>query len=154
MLAIGVGLVLVLLAWGVFAKSSLETTVTKSMSWVIGNFAWLFVAAADVFLVLALLLAVSRYGRIRLAASDAEEPEFTTLAWISMMFSAGMGIGLMFYGAGEPLTHLAVPPPGGGGVPGSPQAARDAGAVRRAGQGAAGGSGGRASADAAAVRSA
>lgn len=74
------------------------------------NFAWLFVIAADAFLVLCVLLAFSRYGRVKLGKDDSE-PEFTNLAWIAMMFSAGMGIGLMFYGVGEPLTHYLAPPP-------------------------------------------
>jgi hypothetical protein len=126
LLCTGVGLTLGLLAWGVFAKDSLNRVAVTSVDWVIANFAWLFVAAADAFLVLAVVLACGRYGRIRLARSDAEEPEFATLAWIAMMFSAGMGIGLMFYGVGEPLAHLAAPAPGGGDVPGSALAARTA----------------------------
>ena len=58
-----------------------------------------------------LWLAGSRYGRIPLGADD-EEPEFKTVSWVAMMFSAGMGIGLMFYGVSEPLTHFISPPPG------------------------------------------
>src|SRR5690348_11173176 len=67
LLAVGAGLVLAFLAWGTFGQSSLETTVSTSMNWVIRNFAWLYVSAADTFLVVALILAFSKYGRIRLA---------------------------------------------------------------------------------------
>jgi choline/carnitine/betaine transport len=92
---------------------------------VLANFAWLFVIAADVFLVMCVVLAISRFGRIRLGADDSE-PEFTNLAWIAMMFSAGMGIGLMFYGVGEPLTHYLNPPPASGAAPRTGDAARAA----------------------------
>ncbi|GAA4893995.1 hypothetical protein GCM10023237_10330 [Streptomyces coeruleoprunus] len=74
---------------------------------------------------LCLVIAFSRFGLIRLGRDDAE-PEFGNLAWIAMMFSAGMGIGLMFYGVGEPLTHFLTPPPGSGAQPGSGDAARAA----------------------------
>ncbi|WP_189595210.1 BCCT family transporter, partial [Nocardia cerradoensis] len=80
-----------------------------ALQWVLDNFEWLFVIAADLFLVLCVVIAV-KFGRIRLGADD-EEPEFGNLAWIAMMFSAGMGIGLMFFGVGEPLQHFVSPPP-------------------------------------------
>jgi choline/carnitine/betaine transport len=61
--------------------------------------------------VFALWLAFSRFGKIPLGRDD-EAPEFRTVSWIAMMFSAGMGIGLMFYGVSEPLSHFTSPPPG------------------------------------------
>ena len=72
---------------------------------------WAFVLAASGFVVFALWLAFSRYGKIPLGRDD-EGPEFRTVSWIAMMFSAGMGIGLMFYGVAEPLSHFTSPPPG------------------------------------------
>ncbi|MFI8388700.1 BCCT family transporter [Streptomyces sp. NPDC085540] len=113
---VGVIAVLAVVAWAALAGNSFDTASSTALSWVLGNFAWLFVTAADVFLVLCVVLAISRFGRIRLGADDSE-PEFTNLAWIAMMFSAGMGIGLMFYGVGEPLTHYLVPPPASGAAP-------------------------------------
>ncbi|QCX80006.1 Glycine betaine transporter BetP [Streptomyces sp. YIM 121038] len=112
---VGIGALVVLgvVAWAAIGKTSFENTTGSALSWVLDNFAWLFVIAADVFLVLCVLLAFGRFGRIRLGADDSE-PEFTSLAWIAMMFSAGMGIGLMFYGVGEPLTHYLDPPPASG----------------------------------------
>ncbi|MFI6876607.1 BCCT family transporter [Streptomyces sp. NPDC050400] len=114
--AIGLVTVLAVVAWAALGTSSFESATDTALSWVLDNFAWLFVIAADVFLVLCVVLALSRFGRIRLGRDDAE-PEFTTLAWIAMMFSAGMGIGLMFYGVGEPLTHYLNPPPASGAQP-------------------------------------
>ncbi|GAA3038616.1 BCCT family transporter [Kitasatospora sp. NPDC006786] len=122
---IGAVLVLAVVAWGVFAEDSLGRTSDTALDWVLHNFGWLFVVAADVFLVVALLLAFSRFGRIRLGRDD-DEPEFSTVAWIAMMFSAGMGIGLMFYGVGEPLQLFATPQPGSGLEPQSSAAAQQA----------------------------
>ncbi|WP_327682900.1 BCCT family transporter [Kitasatospora sp. NBC_00458] len=118
-------LVLAVVAWGVFAEDSLGRTSSSALGWVLHNFGWLFIVAADVFLALAVLLAFSRFGRIRLGRDD-DEPEFSTLAWIAMMFSAGMGIGLMFYGVGEPLQLWASPQPGSGLEPQSAAAAQQA----------------------------
>ncbi|MFD9689578.1 BCCT family transporter [Kitasatospora sp. NPDC059146] len=118
-------LVLAVVAWGVFAEDSLGRTSSTALRWVLHNFGWLFVVAADVFLVLTVLLAFSRFGRIRLGRDD-DEPEFSTLAWVAMMFSAGMGIGLMFYGVGEPLQLFAAPQPGSGLEPQSAAAAQQA----------------------------
>ena len=70
------------------------------------------------FLVFSIYLAFSRYGKIRLGGQD-EEPEFSTVSWVAMMFSAGMGIGLMFWGAAEPLSHMA-PPRSGSRSPNTP----------------------------------
>ena len=55
-------------------------------------------------LVLSLWLALSKYGRIKLGHDD-DEPEFSTISWLTMLFAAGMGVGLLFWGTAEPLTH-------------------------------------------------
>ncbi|MFD9536245.1 BCCT family transporter [Streptomyces sp. NPDC060010] len=123
--AIGVLAVLAVVAWAVLGEDSFDTASSTALAWVLGNFAWLFVIAADVFLVMCVVLALGRFGRIRLGDDDSE-PEFTNLSWIAMMFSAGMGIGLMFYGVGEPLTHFLHPPPASGAAPGTGAAARAA----------------------------
>ena len=72
------------------------------------NTGWVFVLTASGFVVFVLWLALSRYGKIPLGRDD-EEPEFRTVSWVAMMFSAGMGIGLMFYGVSEPLAHFVTP---------------------------------------------
>ncbi|MFG3281988.1 BCCT family transporter [Streptomyces sp. NPDC048111] len=125
LIVIGVLAVVAVVAWAALGKGSFDSASSTALAWVLNNFAWLFVVAADTFLVLCVVLAISRYGRIRLGADDSE-PEFTNLAWIAMMFSAGMGIGLMFYGVGEPLTHFLSPPPATGAQPGTGDAARTA----------------------------
>lgn len=70
---------------------------------------WLFVVAVNIFIGFALYFAFSKYGSIRLGGEDAE-PDFTTMEWFAMLFSAGMGIGLMFYAVAEPMWHLLSPP--------------------------------------------
>ncbi len=75
-------------------------------------------------MVFVLWLALGRFGAIPLGRDD-EEPEFRTISWVAMMFSAGMGIGLMFYGVAEPLSHLVTPPPGTG-PEGNPEAIQTA----------------------------
>ncbi|MFI0976979.1 BCCT family transporter [Streptomyces sp. NPDC021093] len=124
-ITIGVLAVAAVVAWAFLGKSSFESASSTALAWVLNNFAWLFVIAADVFLLMCLCIALSRFGRIRLG-KDGSEPEFTNLAWIAMMFSAGMGIGLMFYGVGEPLQHYVTPPPGSGAAAGTGDAARAA----------------------------
>jgi choline/carnitine/betaine transport len=97
-------------AWGLLAPANLGSTSGTALTWVETNLGWLFVLLASAFVVFVLWLAASRYGRIPLGRDD-EAPEFRTVSWIAMMFSAGMGIGLMFYGVSEPLAHYVSPPP-------------------------------------------
>jgi choline/carnitine/betaine transport len=102
--------------WGLVSTDSLGTASGKALDWVMTNTGWLFVLTSSGFVVFVVWLAMSKYGTIPLGRDD-EEPEFRTTSWIAMMFSAGMGIGLMFYGVSEPLSHFVDPPPGTGGDP-------------------------------------
>ncbi|MCH6161802.1 BCCT family transporter [Streptomyces marispadix] len=107
-------LTLAFVVWGAVATDSLDSVATTMLNSTMHNGGWAFVLAASGFVVFSLWLAFSRYGKITLG-KEGEEPEFRTVSWVAMMFSAGMGIGLMFYGVNEPLTHFADPPPGTGG---------------------------------------
>lgn len=73
------------------------------------NAGWFFIWTMNIILFFALYLMFSRYGDIRLGGEDAE-PDFSTLSWFSMLFSAGMGIGLLFYGVAEPMFHFGSSP--------------------------------------------
>jgi choline/carnitine/betaine transport len=101
---------LAFVAWGFLSPSGLGSASGNALTWIESNLGWLFVLLASSFVVFVLWLAASRYGRIPLGRDD-EQPEFRTVSWIAMMFSAGMGIGLMFFGVSEPLTHYVSPPP-------------------------------------------
>ncbi len=112
------------MVWGISSTSSLSSASTAALSWVMTNTGWLFVLTSSAFVTFVIWLALSRYGKIPLGR-DGEQPEFRTISWIAMMFSAGMGIGLMFYGVSEPMSHLVTPPPGTGGA-GNPEAVKNA----------------------------
>ncbi|WP_115685028.1 BCCT family transporter [Corynebacterium senegalense] len=88
--------------WGLLGAESFTAFADASFSWVIDNLGWAFVLFGTIFVIFVITIAFSSFGTIRLGGPD-EQPEFRTSSWISMMFAAGMGIGLMFYGAAEPL---------------------------------------------------
>ena len=118
--AIAIGFVL----WGFLSTSTLTSASTAGLGWVVHNMGWLFSLVASGFVLFVIWLAAGKFGRIPLGRDD-EEPEFKTVSWIAMMFSAGMGIGLMFYGVSEPLSHFVTPPPGTG-PKGNPEALQNA----------------------------
>lgn len=99
------------LVWGLAFTDSFQAAATAAFGWTATSVDWLFVLAATAFVAFVLWLAFSKYGNVRLGR-DGEEPAFRTTSWISMMFAAGMGIGLMFYGVSEPLAHYRETPPG------------------------------------------
>jgi choline/carnitine/betaine transport len=101
---------LAFVVWGFASPEGLGSASGSALEWVMHNLGWLFVLLASAFVLFVLWLAASRYGRIPLGRDD-EAPEFRTVSWIAMMFSAGMGIGLMFFGVSEPLSHYVSPPP-------------------------------------------
>ncbi len=74
-------------------------------SWLTTNLSWFFLSAGNIFVIVCLGLIVSPLGRIRLGGTEAT-PDYSYTAWFSMLFAAGMGIGLMFYGVSEPLSHF------------------------------------------------
>ena len=74
--------------------------------WLTSTFDWFFLSAANVFVVLCLFLIVSPLGRVRLGGADAT-PDYSYSGWFAMLFAAGMGIGLMFYGVSEPISHFS-----------------------------------------------
>ncbi len=108
---VSAALALAFVVWGFLSPLGLGSASSSALGWIESNLGWFFVLAASGFVVYVLWLAASRYGRIPLGRDD-EGPEFRTVSWIAMMFSAGMGIGLMFFGVSEPLAHYSSPPPG------------------------------------------
>ncbi|WP_264796990.1 BCCT family transporter, partial [Arthrobacter mangrovi] len=103
---VSVGIIVVVCLLGIFFTEAVEAAAGAALAWVTTSFGWLFVLGATGFVVFSLVLAFGRYGNIPLSR-EGEEAEFSTLSWVAMMFSAGMGIGLMFFGVYEPVTHLA-----------------------------------------------
>jgi choline/carnitine/betaine transport len=104
-------LAIAFVVWGLISPTGLGKVATAALSGVMDNFGWLYVIAATVFTIFVIVVAATRFGRIPLG-KDGEQPQFRTASWISMMFATGMGIGLVFYGVGEPLFFYMSPPPG------------------------------------------
>jgi choline/carnitine/betaine transport len=99
---------------------------SKSLKSISANTGWFLILSANVIVVVAFYFAFSKFGRIKLGGNEAL-PEFSTPAWLAMLLSAGMGIGLMFWSVGEPITHYGAPSPMFEGVqPFTPDAAQAA----------------------------
>ena len=96
--------------WGVIDPAGVGEVADAAYGWTMTHLGWLFNAVATVVLVSLLILAFSRYGKIPLG-KDGEKPEFSTFSWVAMLFAAGLGIGVMFWGPSEPLTYFLTPPP-------------------------------------------
>ena len=111
---------LAFLLWGGFAPDHLAKITGAIQTSLLDSFGWLYVLAASGFLVSALCLIFSRWGDIPLGP-DGAKPEFNLPTWFAMLFCAGMGIGLVFWGVAEPTSHFHDPPMG---EPGTREAAR------------------------------
>lgn len=96
--------VVLLVAMILIAPEQTQTLLNAAKSGIFANFSWFYVLAFSVFLGFLVILSVSSLGNIKLG-NDEEEPEFSFLSWLAMLFAAGMGVGLMFFGVAEPLTH-------------------------------------------------
>lgn len=105
-----------------FFPTASQKWLSKAQIWMSDVFGWYYMLLMVACMAFVFWLALSRFGHIKLGKED-ETPEFNYLSWISMLFSAGIGIALIYYGAYEPLDHFLQPPEGTGGTP---QAARQA----------------------------
>ncbi|KQB85074.1 Glycine betaine transporter BetP [Corynebacterium oculi] len=103
-------LILSFIAWGVLAPEAVSRTATTAFSWAMENTGWLLNLTMIAGIAVMAYLAFSRFGAIRLGRDD-EEPEFSRFSWVAMMFGAGIGVGIFFFGPSEPLSHYLSPPP-------------------------------------------
>ncbi|HKJ12698.1 MAG TPA: BCCT family transporter [Ornithinimicrobium sp.] len=103
------GFAIAFLVWGALFTGNLSTVTSGILSFVISSFGWLYLIATTLFLAFLAFLAFSRFGKVRLGKDD-EEPEFGRASWFAMLFAAGMGTGLVFWGVAEPISHLSTPP--------------------------------------------
>lgn len=94
---------------GIYPEASVDF-LSNITNWFGQHFSWLVLLCCAMFIVFCAYIAMSRYGMIRLGASD-ERPAYGLLSWLGMLFAAGMGTGLVFYGVAEPLIHYYDPPP-------------------------------------------
>jgi len=121
--AIATALMAAIVLWGLISPATLGAVAGDALAYTTHSFGWFYLCVVLGVVVFCLYLAFSRHGQIRLGGDDAE-PEFSTFSWFAMLFAAGMGIGLVFWGTAEPLSHYLTPPPGI--APGSPEAANAA----------------------------
>ncbi|MFP4533823.1 MAG: BCCT family transporter [Desulfobacterales bacterium] len=91
----------------------MEAVFSAMQSFISNNFSWFFVITVNLYLFVMIFIAFSRLGSIRLGGKNAV-PDFSRLSWFSMLFSAGMGIGILFWSVAEPIYHFMEPPYGGG----------------------------------------
>lgn len=94
--------------YGILAPESLNSVASMLFTFLTTKFGWLYLLAVTFFVVFAIGLAVSRYGKIKLGKDD-DKPEFTNFQWFAMLFGGGMGIGLVFWSVSEPMMHYLTP---------------------------------------------
>jgi choline/glycine/proline betaine transport protein len=104
-------IVLIFVTFALILPEATEALFASVQSSIVSNFNWYYVLLAAFFVAFCLWMGFSRYGNIKLGKDD-DEPEFSLGSWFSLLFAAGMGIGLVFYGVSEPLSHFAQPRPG------------------------------------------
>jgi choline/glycine/proline betaine transport protein len=107
-------IILLLMVITILQPEAAEITFQKTQSIIVTNGSWFYVLTVAIILTFVTYLAFSEYGSIKLGA-DHSTPEYGFVSWLAMLFAAGMGIGLMFYGVAEPLMHFASPPLADGG---------------------------------------
>ncbi|MCM3706544.1 MULTISPECIES: glycine betaine uptake BCCT transporter [Cytobacillus] len=112
---ISAGILLLLVFFGVFAPDSLENVTANVQAFITDKFGWYYLILVSFIVIVCLYFLISPLGRIKLGKQE-DKPEFSRPTWFAMLFSAGMGIGLVFWGAAEPIYHYAVGSPTGGAV--------------------------------------
>ncbi|MDG5787925.1 BCCT family transporter [Evansella sp. AB-P1] len=100
---------IIFILWGAIAPQNMYDVTEKIQGFITTELGWLYLISATAFLVFAIFLIFSPYGRIKLGKPD-EKPEYNYITWFSFLFTAGMGIGLVFWGVAEPLYHFYTPP--------------------------------------------
>lgn len=107
---VSVIIILLIVLVGAFAPDTLREGSASVQSFITDSFGWYYLIVVTFFVIICLYLLISPVGKIKLGKPD-DKPEFSRLAWLAMLFSAGMGIGLVFYGTAEPLSHFAISSP-------------------------------------------
>ena len=107
-----VGVIVAFVVITFFAGGWVGNVFGTASGWIMTNLGWFYIFGVTVFLGFLLWIGISRFGHVRLGADD-EEPEHSTLTWFGMLFAAGIGSILMFWGVAEPVSHFATPPRGG-----------------------------------------
>ena len=106
---VSAGLILLFVLVTLIFQEPAEAAFSNLQTFIANVMGWFMILAVTIYLTVVVILALSKFGKIRLGGQDAR-PEFPTFAWIAMLISAGMGIGLMFWSVAEPIYHFETPP--------------------------------------------
>ena len=106
-----VGIIFIFLMVVIFAPNAFELITQQMKQWITDSFSWFYVLSVAIFLIVLIFIAMSEMGKIKLGP-DHSQPEYSNGSWFAMLFTAGMGIGLMFFGIAEPVMHYVNPPTG------------------------------------------
>ena len=104
LLLIALALTVFISVWGLIDTAGLASFAKDSTEQMFQQRGWFVMLTASVFFIMSLFLALSRYGKVKLGEDD-DKPEFSTVSWITMLFAAGMGVGLLYNSASEPISH-------------------------------------------------
>ncbi len=105
------GFIFLIVLWGILAPDNMASVFETMLASLTRNFGWFYLWVVLALVLFAAFVAFSRYGSLKLGGED-EDPEFTVGSWFAMLFAAGMGIGLVFWGVAEPISHYVTAPPG------------------------------------------
>lgn len=119
-----VALILIFVLGTIFNLETARELFNNTKNGITANFGWFLILSVQLFLVYAIYLAISRFRFVRIGGPEAK-PDYSFLTWLAMLFSAGMGIGLMFWAVAEPIFHFDAPPTGEGGTMGAASRAMD-----------------------------
>ncbi len=108
---VSASMILLFVLIGAALPEPMQTAFSAAQTFIVTQLGWFYVLSVTGFLLFVVWLFISPFGSIRLGADD-EEPEYNTLTWFAMLFSAGMGIGLLFFSVAEPMSHFIAPPRG------------------------------------------
>lgn len=108
---ISLALSIAIVLWGIVAQENFSNFANSLLNFLTTNFGWSYLISMFIFVIFAIILAFSKYGDIKLGSDDSK-PEYSTTSWFGMLFGAGMGIGLVFWGVAEPISHFVSPAPG------------------------------------------
>jgi glycine betaine transporter len=110
-MVLSAGFILLVVLWGILVPDNMASVFNDVLAALTRNFGWLYLWIVLALVLFAAFVAFSRYGNLKLGGED-EEPEFSAGSWFAMLFAAGMGIGLVFWGVAEPISHYVTAPPG------------------------------------------
>ena len=100
--------VFAIVIFGLFFQTQFRNGANAVFNFLVSNFGWFYLITMSLFVIFAIWIAFSKYGKVKLGEDD-DEPEYSTISWFAMLFSAGMGVGLVFWGVAEPLNHFVNP---------------------------------------------